>query len=303
MRVWVGLALVLLAGQVRAQDLEPRSYTNVPVGLNFLVAGYAHAEGSVSTDASLPLEDAELEQTSLLMAYSHVFALLGRVAKADLIVPYSFLEGSALLVDPVLGDQRVERDVAGYGDPRVRFTWNFIGAPALTLEQWQRRPDDLVVGASVQVGIPAGRYDDDRIVNLGANRFSVKPELGISKSWGRASLELAAAATFYEDNRDFVGMTREQDPLYAFQGHLIWAFRRPVWLAVDGTYYRGGDTRVGRRKKDDLQRNTRAGITLAFPLGVHHSAKLYASWGVSERIGGDFDVLGFAWQYRWGAGL
>jgi hypothetical protein len=31
--------------------------------------------------------------------------------------------------------------------------------------------------------------------------------------------------------------------------------------------------------------------------------KLYRSTGVSERIGGDFDVLGLAWQFRWGVGL
>jgi hypothetical protein len=298
MRVWIGLALVLLAGSVRAQDLEPRTYTSVPVGLNFLIAGYAYSEGSVSTDSSLPLEDAELEQSAGLLAYSRAFALLGRVAKADLVVPYSSLSGTALYQG-----QEVERDVSGYGDPRVRFTWNFIGAPALTLEEWQQRPDDLVAGASLQVGIPAGRYDDDRVINLGTNRFSVKPELGVSKAWGRASLELSAAATFYQDNRDFLGLTREQDPLYALQAHFVWAFRRPIWVALDGTWYRGGRTRVGGATKDDLQRTTRVGLTLAFPVSVHHAVKLYASTGVSERIGGDFDVFGLAWQFRWGAGL
>ena len=33
------LTLVLLAGNAHAQDLEPRSYTNTPVGLNFLLGG------------------------------------------------------------------------------------------------------------------------------------------------------------------------------------------------------------------------------------------------------------------------
>jgi hypothetical protein len=35
----------------------------------------------------------------------------------------------------------------------------------------------------------------------------------------------------------------------------------------------------------------------------HNSVKLYGSTGVSTRTGGDFDVIGIAWQYRWGTGF
>ena len=49
--------------------------------------------------------------------------------------------------------------------------------------------------------------------------------------------------------------------------------------------------------------NSRAGLTVALPATRHHSLKLFASAGVFERTGGDFDELGIAWQYRWGGGL
>jgi hypothetical protein len=39
------------------------------------------------------------------------------------------------------------------------------------------------------------------------------------------------------------------------------------------------------------------------PLTAYQSLKLYASTGVSERVGGDWDAIGLAWQLRWGAGL
>jgi hypothetical protein len=45
------------------------------------------------------------------------------------------------------------------------------------------------------------------------------------------------------------------------------------------------------------------GTTLTFPVDRHHSVKLYASTGVQTRTGGNFDLLGIAWQYRWGGGL
>jgi hypothetical protein len=295
---WVFLCVLLASVGATAQDLEPRAYSNVPVGLNILIVGYGYAEGGVSTDPALPVEDAEIRQHTTLLAFSRSFGLLDRLAKVDLIVPYSWLSGSA-----TLAGQGFERDVVGFNDPRLRFTYNFYGAPALSLEDWLERPDDLVVGASLQVTAPLGQYDDERAVNLGNNRWSVKPEFGISKSWGPVSLELSSAVSFFQDNRDYVGMTREQDPLYAFQAHAVYSFRRAIWLALDGTYYRGGRTQVGGVTNDDRQANTRVGVTLALPVSARQSLKLYASTGVSTRTGGDWDAAGIAWQVRWGGGL
>ena len=40
----------LLAPVAHAQELEPRAYSNLPMGLNFLATGYAHSQGGLSTD-------------------------------------------------------------------------------------------------------------------------------------------------------------------------------------------------------------------------------------------------------------
>ena len=39
------------------------------------------------------------------------------------------------------------------------------------------------------------------------------------------------------------------------------------------------------------------------PLDARNSVKLYASRGVAARTGNNFDLIGVAWQYRWGGGL
>jgi hypothetical protein len=213
---WILVCAGLVSGAASAQDLEPRAYSNVPVGLNFAVAGYGYMEGEVATDTALPIDDAELDLNTALLAYARSFDWLGRVGKVDLIAPYSWLSGSAQVVGEPL-----EREVHGFHDPRLRLTWNFYGAPALSMDEWVRRHEDLVIGASFQVQAPVGRYDEDRVVNLGSHRWTFKPELGVSKAWGRVSLELAAAVTLFQDNRDFVGKTREQEPLYAFQAHAV----------------------------------------------------------------------------------
>ena len=298
------LATAILAGCVLpraagAQDLEPRSYANTPVGLNFLIAGYAYQEGDVVTDPSLPLEDAQVTVHNAVLAYARSFGLLGRSGKVDVIVPYAWVDGSAT----VLGRPE-KRIVDGFADPRLRVSYNFYGAPALTLPAFLEYQQDLVVGASFQMTMPLGQYDEKRLVNIGTNRWSFKPELGISKTVGPVTVEVAPSLTLYTDNDDFFGgTTRRQDPRYAVQGHLIYRFGAPLWGSIDGTYYGGGRTSIDGRENDDDQSNARVGITLALSMTRHHSIKLYGSKAVATRVGGDFDLLGFALQYRWGGGL
>jgi hypothetical protein len=152
--------------------------------------------------------------------------------------------------------------------------------------------------------VPWGQYDDSRLVNIGANRWSIKPELGVSKAFGRWTLELSAAATLYTDNDDFYGGNqRSQDPVYSTQAHAIYSFRSGVWASVDATYFTGGRTALNGVWNDDLQQNWRLGATLALPVDVHNSIKLYASNGASARTENNYDLIGIAWQYRWGGGL
>ena len=216
-----------------------------------------------------------------------------------MVLPYAWLSGSA----DVAGQPR-EREVSGFGDPRFRFSVNFYGAPALSLQEFAGYRQDLILGASLQVSAPLGQYDAEKLVNIGTNRWSIKPELGLSKAFGPLTLELAAGVSMYTDNHDFFGgKTRAQDPIYSLQGHVLYNLRSGIWAALDGTYYTGGRTTIDGVEGNDLQKNTRLGATVALPVNRHHSVKLYASTGVSTRTGSDFDAVGIAWQYRWGGGL
>ena len=223
----------------------------------------------------------------------------GRSGKFSIIVPYGWISGTA-----ELAGQPQQREISGLGDARFRFSVNFFGAPALSLKEFANYRQDTIVGASLELTVPSGQYDPNKLVNNATNRWSIKPELGISKAWGPLTAELSAAARIFSDNGDFLdGSTREQDPIYSLQGHLIYALRSGIWLAVDGTYYTGGQTTVDGISNDDLLRNTRLGVTLALPVNRYNSVKLYASTGVATRTGGDYDLIGIAWQVRWGGGL
>ena len=293
------IALMLAVSSARAQDLEPRAYVNTPVGLNFLIAGYAWSQGGLSTDPALPIHDAQLQIHSAVLAYARSLDVWGRSGKFDVIVPYAQLSGMAL----VAGEPR-DRDVSGFGDPRFRFSVLFYGAPALSLKEFAGYRQDTIVGASLQVSAPGGQYDPSRAVNIATNRWSVKPEIGLSKALGSLILELSTGVTLYTRNDDyFGGKILEQDPIYSAQAHLTYNLGGGVWGALNGTWYQGGRTTVDGVRSNEVLGNSRVGATLALPVDRLNSIKLHASTGVSTRTGTSFNIAGIAWQHRWGAGL
>jgi len=190
--------------EVSGQDLEPRAYINTPVGLNFLIAGYGYSTGSVVTDPSLPLQNGHVHLQSTVLAYARALDVWGKSGKFDVVLPSAWASGSA-----TFRGQTREREVFGLADPRFRLSVNLYGAPALALPEFADYQQDLIIGVSLQVSAPLGQYDSSKLLNIGTNRWSIKPELGISKALGPLTLEWDAGVTFYTENHDFLnGMTR-----------------------------------------------------------------------------------------------
>jgi hypothetical protein len=292
------IATVLMVANAKAQDAEPRSYTNTPVGLNFLIAGYAYSEGKIAFNPTSSITDAQFHTNTEALVYVRSLDVWGKSAKFDVILPYSSFSGHGLL-----DGQPRTREMSGFGDPRFRFSINLFGAPALSVKEFANYKQDLIIGASLQVSAPLGQYDDSKLLNLGNNRWSFRPELGISKAWGPWTVEIAPGVAFFTDNTDFFnGNTFAQAPIYTVRGDIIYNFESGAWVSLDGIYFTGGRTALNGMRDNNEQTNTRAGLTLALPVDRHSSIKFNASTGITTRTGSEFSVFGVAWQYRWGAG-
>jgi len=290
---------VAVPNEACAQDLEPRQYSNIPTGMNFLVAGYARSQGSVLFDPSVELENASVDTDGPVLGYARSIGIAGKSAKIDAGLARVCLSGSA-----DFQGERASRNVCGLSDVRARLSVNFLGAPAYRLDEFGQYQQNLVVGASLAIVAPTGQYDADRLVNIGTNRWATKLEIGMSKVVRRWLVELALAGTFYQDNDEFFGgVVRTQDPITALQTHFVRTFPNNVWFAFDATFYEGGQTVTDGMPNPNQQSNTRLGLTLSLPVNRRQSVKLYASSGVSTRTGSDFDTAGIAWQYRWGGNL
>ena len=277
-----------------AQELEPRSFNNLPINQTFLVVAGGRSEGDLATPGASPLQDANLTIDALAVGFSRTFALAGDSAKIDAAASRLCYEGEGLFRGEYVEGRRCE-----YADPRFKLTWNFYGAPALALKDFASWQQDFVAGVSVAVSAPWGEYNSENLINAGANRWSIKPVLGISKRYGRTwQWEAKLGVTFFEDNDDFFnGNLIEQDPLYSTSFHLIYNLKRG-WLSLDGNYFVGGRTSQNGVRQDDRQDNSRWGFSWSLPLAPRHVIKLYAHTGVVTRIGNEFDSYGLAYLYR-----
>ena len=287
--------LLIWIQSLSAQILEPKLYANLPIGLNVLLIGYGHSEGAIPENSSLGLEDPNLNINSTVIAYGRSFDVLGHNTKLDVIVPYSTLHGTA----QQYGND-VSRDVRGMADTKARLSFNILGAPALSLQEFASYQPDILVGVSLQVTIPTGQYDSSKLINISTHRWALKPGIGISQTIKDFTFEFSADAEFYTSNDDFFGgIKRKQDPIYSTQVHVLYTFRRAMWLGIGATYYWGGEFFNDDVGTDNELRNSRIGATFALPINKHHSIKLYGNRGVNTRYGTDFDAIGIAWQYRW----
>jgi hypothetical protein len=291
----VGAVLASTGASALAQEMEPRSYAPSPTGLQFVTATLSQSSGGVAIDPTLPIDDVEATINAATLGYLRTFGLFGRTASLGGGVPYVW--------GRVSGDVFEERTSirrSGLGDPRLRLAVNLLGGPARTREEFAAQPRSTGIGASLTVALPTGEYDPDKLINIGANRWAAKTELGLYQPVGPWSFELAGGAWFFQDNDDyFGGVRKEQDPVTSVQGHVSYTFRRNLWLAANATYYWGGRTTVDGVRSPELQRSSRVGLTMSVPLTAQYSVKLAWSSGVTTRIGADFTTYGLTVQRAW----
>ena len=297
--VLIATVLIDAASSAHAQRIEPRSYINAPVGINFLALGYVNSSGALLFDPAIPITDADANVDMAVLGYVRTLGIAGKSAKAGVILPYASLNA-----DGYLDGNYVTREQIGLVDPAFYFSVNLYGAPALSLKDFKDYQQGTIIGLTFRLTAPTGVYQTDKLINIGTNRWSFEPELGISKAIGPWTLEGAAAVVFYTDNDEFdTDQTRQQESIYSTQFNVSYTFANRIWASLGATYYTGGRTTIDGVERNDLQQNWRTGFTLALPIDRRNSIKLFGQSGVSTRTGTDYDTLGIFWQYRWGGGI
>ncbi len=291
----IGLSLPCLA-----LDLEPRRWSHIPLGSSFAGGALVHTEADIFVDPALLLEDVEMRLDTVAAKYVHSFELGGRSARIDVTQAYQDGRWKGLLD----GTPEVASR-SGWSDTFVRFAANLYGAPPLAGKDFAdyraRTKDETIVGAGLAVRLPTGDYEDDKLINLGQNRFAFRPQLGLVVSRGKWTSELTAEVAFYTDNDDFFnGKTLEQEPLFFTQLHFIRSLGPGEWASLSLGYDYGGENTVDDDDKDNRRQNYGWALGYSYPLSRQSGIKLsYVSSRTRESTGLDTESLALGIVYAW----
>ena len=272
----------------------------MPTGLNIIGMGYAYTDAFVYFNPAFKITDAQARINGFGFSAIRSFDLAGKSARISLMVPYASGRWQGFLEDEF---RTVRRH--GAGDPRLRLSVNLYGAPALRgKEYFQYRAEHVnntVVGASLAVTLPLGQYFDDLLINIGNNRWSVRPQLGVVHTRGPWSFELTGSAFWFSKNDSFLEQSvLEQKPMYAMQAHVIYNFKPGIWASLSTAYGMGGRISVDGSKTSFEVDNWLWAASFGFPVGKAQSLKVtWLSGRTQNDVGRDSDNLLLSWSMRW----
>ncbi len=105
------------------------------------------------------------------------------------------------------------------------------------------------------VTAPTAEYDNDKALNLGANRWSFRPGVGMLKGLTSKGtfLQAKVSVELYTKNDEYGPARQEQDknPLYQFQAFLTQFVDQKTFASLDYFYDYGGETEIDGVAQDD----------------------------------------------------
>jgi len=260
------LLACLLTQTVNALDVEPRRWSHLPLDTHFIGMAYVNTDADILFDPALELEDVEMELDIWAVKYIYSFESFGKSSRIDISQTYQDGHWKGLLEGEPAKTSR-----HGLGDTFVRYAINLYGAPPLKSGDYvaYRRSRDIetIVGAGLAVRLPTGDYDEDRLINLGQNRFVVRPQFGVQHNRGPWTFEVNTEIAFYETNTEFFdGNKLQQDPVFILLTTASYTFRPGLWAGVGVAYDYGGENEVNGVSKDNRGENEAWGARIAYPL-------------------------------------
>lgn len=256
-----------------AADDGPRMYWNGPVGLNIMQTYSWKINGNaILPSGALFDRDASVDMDLVLMGYNRIFDFFGNSAIFTTMVTAGSASASLPVPStPTSPAASLVQSTRGYGDVYFQGTFNLLGGPALSAEEFASYEQDTLLSLLVGLSTPTGEYDSDRLLNLGANRWALRvgmpfvQTLGAWKPGNITTLELLPSAWFYGDNDEFVGNRKlEQDVLYTLEAHLTHDLTPSFYVSLDYLYQTGGETTLNGVKSDDAQNADFLGATFAY---------------------------------------
>lgn len=267
--------------------------------MNQVELSYAYARGNASIDTSLVIVGGKLNLYQGTISYTRYFGLASRMMWVSAGIPIAGLSGE------VTGTS-IRGSVNGAGDSSYQLGALLKGGPALSFAQFENYKPTTILGVSLSITAPTGSYNASKILNLGADRWSFKPELALSHPFGpqrKWQVDAYANTYFYTDNTSYRGTEiLRAEPLTGVEGHISYAPSDKLWVSADTRYSFRGMTSVNGVDQDNPQRNFVLGSEINVNINARNSLLFEFGKALVHRNGPS--LIGFAlkYDYTWGRG-
>lgn len=229
-----------------AVDMNARDFYTAPPGTwaSVTYLGYDHSNdfkgrADINNNASLKV-------TSLVHRLVRFTDCWGLMCSPQIVVPL-------LNMDIQGPGAATNRSKAGIGDISLGSGLWFINKPT----------EKRYMGILTTVIAPTGRYDAKNPgISAGSNRWQLhlnaNNTFALSEKW---TLEFEGEAQFYTKNKDYLGMTYRQQPLYKLKSYLSYDFNSENYLAFRFIHGMGGKMKLnGQKIKNTYTETTQLGV-------------------------------------------
>jgi hypothetical protein len=302
-----------------ATDDGARAYWKARDGTNVVSFQYLNlnmqASGAQQFDPSRYIyPNADAEANIMIASWARHMTLLNRpsslavnIAGGDVdldvntsLVPASFLPPG------IAPGSSFSQSASGFADPNVQLDVNLFGTSQLksTVDLVNYEPT-WTLDAALLLAFPVGQYDEDKLVNMGLNRWYGRFALPFKYHFGafapgyRTSLEITPSVWLFAENDDFVGQKLENDPLWQLEAHLTHDFTRGFFGSLDLLYRGGFQSEInGVEVGEELDVGN-----LGFTLNYQATDNITIRTGYSSNVFGDSDldnsIIRIQFVYGW----
>ncbi|MGK8194277.1 transporter [Burkholderia cepacia] len=274
---WIGLSLIAVASHYAgAVEVDPGDYEQYPVGATIGVLYYNYSATNAYYANGHRTSDFDLQSNVGIARLLHVFQLTDRLTiDPQVLLPFGH--------------------ISSFGNAGALGSTNGVGDVILTAPlKFRLNEAKDVVAATVYVYAPTGSYDQNRGLNLGANRWSLDFQAAYVKHFSpQWALDLVGDAIWYGNNTSYgaSGATLHQRMSYSAQAMVRYMPDPGTSLGIGVTQLWGGETSVDGTDNNDALRTTRLRITAAKFVTKADQVQIQLGTDLSVRNGPKNSVL------------
>jgi hypothetical protein len=264
----------------------PRTYMLVPDGTQIIALNVILQDGNSTQDPTAVFEGSSVSVDVVAPEAVQTFSIGGQQAAAFVVVPLGEVRGAIDLGLPGGQLQQLTGDSSVLGDIQVGAIFGVIGSPSLERRDYATSKPMTAIGVLAKLSLPTGEYSQDKIFNIGTNRWSMQLGTNISIPIAGATrvapdyttIDLLPTITFFGENENPFGADRRtQKPLYRLEAHVIRNLSPKVWVSIDGVGTVGGETRTDGLADNNARSSLELGASIAWSLAGN--LQLKASYG------------------------